>query len=109
MDEDRQAVFIVAGSIPDRVAGMVIGRTSAQLDFPPPRGPERGVKLGRERIAVMLNEVGMPPAGRTFQRRRKDPEAEQEPEGPSGNPLIVSIVAFGTVLALGLALAWLVL
>jgi len=51
----------------------------------------------------------MPPAGRTIHRRRKDVEAEQELEGPSGNPLVLSIVAFVVVLALGLALAWLVL
>ena len=57
----------------------------------------------------MLNEVGMPPVGRTIQRRRKDVEAEQELEAPSGNPLVLSIVAFVVVLALGLALAWLVL
>ena len=57
----------------------------------------------------MLNEVGMPPVGRTIHRRRKDVEAEQELEAPSGNPLVLSIVAFVVVLALGLALAWLVL
>ena len=56
----------------------------------------------------MLNQVGMPPVERTIHRRRKDVEAEQAAEAPSGNPLFVSIVAFGTVLALGLALAWLV-
>jgi hypothetical protein len=57
----------------------------------------------------MLNQVGMPPAGRSVQRRRMDVEAEQEHEGSLGNPLVVSIVAFVVVLALGLALAWLVL
>ena len=57
----------------------------------------------------MLNQVGMPPMKRPIQRRRKDIEAEQGTDGPSDNPLLLSIIAFGTVLALGLAVAWLVL
>jgi len=60
-------------------------------------------------MPVMLNQVGMPPLKRSIQRRRKDIEAELGADGPSGNPLVLSIIAFGTVLALGLAVAWLVL
>ena len=55
------------------------------------------------------NQVGTPPPGRSIHKRRKDIEPEQGAEESLGNPLIVSIIAFGAVLALGLVVAWLVL
>ena len=60
-----------------------------------------------------LNQVGMPPPGRSIHKRRAQLEAEaaEQGEGPasSGNALVVSIISFVSVLAVGLALAWLVL
>jgi hypothetical protein len=73
-----------------------------------PSSPAASYNLS-ERIPIMLNQVGMPPPGRTIQRRRRDMEAEEGADTPSGNPLVLSIIAFVTVLALGLAVAWLVL
>ena len=60
-------------------------------------------------MTFMLNELGVPPIKRSIHRRRKDLESEQAQAGPSGDPLIVSIIAFGAVLAVGIGLAWLVL
>ena len=61
----------------------------------------------------MLNQVGMPPPGRSIHRRRAQLEAEAaergETQASSSNELVVSIITFGGVLAAGLALAWLVL
>ncbi len=60
-----------------------------------------------------LNQVGMPPPGRTIHRRRAQLEAEAAADGQgqigSGNGLLLSIMAFGVVVILGLLLAWLVL
>jgi len=60
-----------------------------------------------------LNRVGMPPAGRTIHRRRAllEAEAEERGEGPidSRRQLVVSMISFGVVLAVGLLLAWIVL
>jgi hypothetical protein len=61
---------------------------------------------------IMLNKVGMPPPTRSIQRRRRDADADAEAgerSADSGNQLIVSIIAFGVMLVLGLLLAWLVL
>ncbi|MGB7159296.1 MAG: hypothetical protein WBD40_14605 [Tepidisphaeraceae bacterium] len=60
----------------------------------------------------MLNQVGMPPPSRNVQRRRADVEAEMEARGegptPAGNQLLVSIIAFGVVVIVGLLVGWLV-
>lgn len=60
-----------------------------------------------------LNQIGMPPLRRSIHRRRAELEAEAAArgEGPaeSRDQLILSIIAFGVVLLVGLALAWLVL
>ena len=60
-----------------------------------------------------LNQVGMPPPGRSIHKRRAQLEAESAEHGEtpaiSGNELLVSIITCGGVLAVGLALAWLVL
>jgi hypothetical protein len=60
-----------------------------------------------------LNQVGTPPPGRTIHRRRAqiDTEAEAAGDGPvdSRRQLILSMIACGAVLAVGLLLAWLVL
>ena len=60
----------------------------------------------------MLNKVGMPPASRHIQRRRVEVDAEMEERGESpsvaGNQAVVSIIAFVSVVILGLALVWLV-
>ena len=55
-----------------------------------------------------LNKVGMPPAQRTIQRRR-DVEDESAVPKAWGNQLIVSIIAFAVVVAIGLLVGWLVL
>jgi hypothetical protein len=57
----------------------------------------------------MLNELGVPPIKRSIHRHRADLESEPRSLGPSDHPLVVSIIAFGAVLAAGLGLAWLVL
>ena len=65
--------------------------------------------------APKLNQVGLPPPGRTIHRRRADMEAEAEAAGDgegfaaSWNPILLSALACGAVVAVGLALAWLVL
>jgi hypothetical protein len=63
--------------------------------------------------APQLNQIGTPPPGRTIHRRRAQLEAEaiERGEAPqtSGNQLIVSIIACGVVVAIGLLVAWLVL
>ena len=60
-----------------------------------------------------LNQIGMPPPGRSIHKRRAQLEAEAAAHGEAperdGNPLVVSLIAFGSVLAAGLAVAWLVL
>jgi hypothetical protein len=59
-----------------------------------------------------LNRVGMPPAGRTIQRRRAELEAEAAERGDApanlGNPLIVSIISCVAVLAAGALVTWIV-
>jgi hypothetical protein len=59
------------------------------------------------------NQIGMPPPGRTIHRRRAQLEAEaaERGEGPidSRRQLVVSMITFGVVLAIGLLLAWVVL
>ena len=59
----------------------------------------------------MPNQIGMPPAPRHIQRRRHaevDSETEEQasPTG-AGNQALVSIIAFVSVLLLGLVLVWL--
>ena len=60
-----------------------------------------------------FNRIGMPPPGRTVHRRRAqlEAEAEERGEGPidSRRQLVVSMISFGVVLAIGLLLAWIVL
>ena len=61
----------------------------------------------------VLNQVGMPPPGRSIHRRRAQLEAEAAEQGEtpasSSNELVVSIMTCVGVLAVGLAVAWLVL
>jgi len=61
----------------------------------------------------MLNKVGMPPPGRSIHRRRAQIEAEAAERGEttvvdSRRQLVLSIIAFGAVLAIGLVAIWLV-
>lgn len=69
--------------------------------------------MGMSSQSPQLNRVGMPPPGRTIHRRRAqlEEEAIAAGEGPadSRRQLILSIIACGGVLVLGLLVAWLVL
>ncbi len=59
----------------------------------------------------MLNEVGMPPAGRTVARRRggAEAQAQDEAERPGvESQLKLTIITFVGIVAAGLLLAWLI-